>query len=1030
MATSKQNQASKSKQDGLLSDGKTAAQLEGLVSLLLGLEFTNQQSAPAKESSDQYSSSSQAGSAPDDGMLKSVGNRPGSTGGVGTGVPGEPYSHSPGKTGGSYVRGRSEKLWQLGTEERAGGDRSYVGFETESLRRGENRATGRYGTPDNLGNYQQAGDNEAVKALEALSSLLLGTSPGKTPSPQQKEKRGSQSTDTVSTDGLLVMHAELESASVPQRPKSWSSSKVASEILVTEEQLVRPYSQTTPMRESSEGSEERSTGQVSSEYDVEDLAASLEALGNLLTGRPKQEKEPSQQSSAQRKGEKTKRSALRELSSVPINQQAALGELSSVPINQQAALGELSSAQISQQAPPAAEKAAEISVVRENEDRSTELASETESQLAEPEVESLVKTAASSLEKIGNLAGLEADDLRIVIAKIEQKLADIERQTGVINPLMPLLSEMVGLDLTISQEESIRVIVPIIDKVIQLRSKEDREGMSAALADLLPGAISKQIQNSPEEIARAIGPEMSAALKEQMRIERDSISEAIAPEMGKAIKAQIELERDSMVDALYPVIGSTISKYMADVIRSINEKVENALSPEGIRRKIRAKMQGVSEGELILQESKAFATQAVFLIHKESGLVIAEAQPESEERLESEMVAGMLTAIRSFVNDCIVQSGEMSELDAIDYGEAKIILEVAGYSYLAVVVKGEPPKQFIAQVRQTLSTIVRRYGKQVEEFDGDPATVPEAVTQLIEKLLQTSSKDKASKAPPTLVMVGLALLLAVLIPWGIHQHRSRTDRLIEEQTTAALASAPELSVYNIAASASQGTVILKGRVPNDYLRSKAEAIAKAQMPEMEVDNQIIAVNVPPDPVLAAKEVERVTKMLNQREGISISTLYEAGNVTVQGTVFEAEDAQQIPQALEEIPGVSSVFSTLKLKVNPLDGRIYFDLGSAELHPGARSSKLVKIKEFLHEYPEINLMVIGHSDKIGSRAKNQHLSLQRAIAVKRALESMGVAPGRLQVFGTVKSPPDVKASSPPELSRCVRFELFRPVGKGE
>jgi hypothetical protein len=48
--------------------------------------------------------------------------------------------------------------------------------------------------------------------------------------------------------------------------------------------------------------------------------------------------------------------------------------------------------------------------------------------------------------------------------------------------------------------------------------------------------------------------------------------------MGTAIKEQISLDRDAMVDALYPVIGSTISKYMAEAIKAINEKVENTLA--------------------------------------------------------------------------------------------------------------------------------------------------------------------------------------------------------------------------------------------------------------------------------------------------------------------------------------------------------------------------------------------------------------------------------------------------------------------
>lgn len=977
MGTSKQNQASLSQQDGLLSARQAAAQLEGLVSLLLGLEFTKGQSSPGKESSDQCVGDSQAWRAPYDSGRHETQKR------VGTG---------------SYTRDGSEKLWQLGTEDRAVGfGGSYVGYGTEALSREEKQPDRQRSTASSDNSVHQAGeaatgssysqqpgDNEIGKALEALSSLLLGTTTQRETGSQgqQGSKSGSQSSASGSTEGLLVMQAELESASVQDRGKSWSSPKVASEILVTEAQLVTPDSQRNPTRESEEGSE----------YDVEDLAASLETLGNLLTGRQKQEKSPSQQS----KVEKTKISVESELESGDASQQAQTEVGSSV-----------------------AQKVAQRTGISSEEG--------SESQPASPEVESLVKTAASSL---GAIAGLESDDLRAVIAKIEQKLADIERQTGVINPLMPLVSELIGMDLTLTQEESIRVIVPIIDKVIQERSREDREGMSAALADLLPGAISQQIKKSPQEIAKAIGPEIGAAIKEQIRIERDSISEALAPEMGRAIKAQIELERDSMVDALYPVIGSTISKYMAEVIRSINEKVENTLSPEGIKRKIRATMQGVSEAELILQESKGFATQAVFLIHKESGLVIAEAQPDSEQRMESEMVAGMLTAIRSFVNDCIVQSGEMSELDAIDYGESKIILEVAGYSYLAVVVKGEASKQFIAQVRQAMGTIVQRYGKQVEEFEGDTETIPEQVVQVLEKLLQTSSKEKASKSPTALLAIAIVVLSAVLLPWAIHQQHSRRDQLLEDRTVAAIASAPELSVYNIAVEAAEGTLILKGRVPNEYLRLKAEDIVKNQVPGMAVDNQIIAVEVPPDPVLAAKEVARVTKMLNSSDGVSISTHYEAGNVTVKGTVFEAESEQLIEQALAEIPGVSSVLSTLQLKLNPLNSRIYFDLGSAELHPGDASSLLLQIEEFLHEYPEIHLMVIGHSDRIGNRAKNQQLSIQRAMAVKRTLESMGIDPRRLQVFGTVKNPPDVSDDSPPELSRCVRFELFIPVGKGE
>lgn len=71
----------------------------------------------------------------------------------------------------------------------------------------------------------------------------------------------------------------------------------------------------------------------------------------------------------------------------------------------------------------------------------------------------------------------------------------------------------------------------------------------------------------------------------------------------------------------------------------------------------------------------------------------------------------------------MAQSGN-SELDEIDYGNFKIILEVAEYCYLAMIVKGETPKQFISQMRKILSKILQNYGNSIETFEGDLQTIP------------------------------------------------------------------------------------------------------------------------------------------------------------------------------------------------------------------------------------------------------------------------------------------------------------------
>jgi outer membrane protein OmpA-like peptidoglycan-associated protein len=639
----------------------------------------------------------------------------------------------------------------------------------------------------------------------------------------------------------------------------------------------------------------------------------------------------------------------------------------------------------------------------------------------------LFGSIVSDFERVKKLLlDSELPGVRHLLATIEYKLGNLEHQIydpdELIKLLLPWIAELLSLKVADSKQEVVRAIVPIIDEVIKGRSLEDKQAMSAAIADLIPAAISRQISESPREIARAIGPEIGAAIREQIKVDRQEIVSTLAPEMGAAIKEQINLERDAMVDALYPVIGSTISKYLAEAIRSINEKISNAFSPEGIYRKLRAKIMGVSEGELILTESMPYIVQAVFLIHKGSGLVISEAQRSDSQRLESEMVAGMLTAIRSFVNDCIFQSGEIGELDQIDYGGSKIVLEVAGYCYLAVVIKGEPPKEFIGKLRDTLSTIVLKYSKPIEAFDGDPDTVPPAVPKLLEALMEIAAREKKAKIPVALLGLGLGIMSLMLVFWGIAQYRSGIDRRIQAQAATALAEAPELAVYRLSVGAEGGTLKLAGKLPNQELRWKAEKIAKTAAPGVKLDNKIIAVDVPPDPVLVAGEVKRLTAVLNKMEGVSISTSYDERTVTVGGTVSRRLDAEKITAALKQIPGVQSAVSALEINPIAIASRIYFDEGSATLSP-AYLQTIVKIKEFLNRYPQKSLRIVGHSDPTGTPAQNQELALARASEVRDALVRQGIDARRLQVAGSANPPADVESSQPLLLSRCVRFEVL-------
>ena len=606
-------------------------------------------------------------------------------------------------------------------------------------------------------------------------------------------------------------------------------------------------------------------------------------------------------------------------------------------------------------------------------------------------------TALSRLQQ--ELVDPELASLREVIALMEQKVTHIEGQlyepTDLINPLLPLIAQILESQADESKKNIFDEIVPIIDRVIWERSQQDRKAMSKALASLIPEAISQHISESPDAIANALGPAMGGAIKEQIR-----------------------LEQDAMVDALYPVIGNTISKYMGEVVNSINDKVENALSVKGVTRKLRAKMQGVSEAELILQESMPFTVKAIFLIHKGSGLVIAEAQKTGNEEMESDMIAGMLTAIRSFANDCMTQSGRVSELNEIEYDNFKLILEVAGYCYMAVVTTGQAPKQFLGRVRQTMSKIVQHYSEPIESFEGDTDTIPEAVGGLLTALMETPAEleNRKRKPPIALLTIGGAILLGI----GIFGIVEASDRRLEKQVISAWNSTPELAVYPTEVDANRGKLILAGKVPNQRLRQKAFLIAADALPNRQFENNIVAVEVPPDPVKVAQEVKRITVVLNQRPGVAIAATYIGNRVKVEGKVPEPKDADRITAAFAQIPGVASVTNSLKIEDLILATRIYFDRGSSILTPGSYQTELLQIQQFLSQYPETDLRIIGHTDISGTLEANLKVARERASAVKQALVKLGIAPERLEITSTATPPPDMGSTQPLWMSRCVRF----------
>lgn len=239
-------------------------------------------------------------------------------------------------------------------------------------------------------------------------------------------------------------------------------------------------------------------------------------------------------------------------------------------------------------------------------------------------------------------------------------------------------------------------------ELLQRKSRQDAKGIIASVKPLLSNIVREAVRDSGPEIAEALGPIM-----------------------GEAIRVQIRDSREEMVDALYPIIGSLIQKAVSErfreLQRNIDARLRSAFGPRSTLRRFLARLRGVSDAELALRDALPFEIKEVFLIHRTSGMLIARSRQDGLQADDSDLISGMLTAIRSFVKDAFQED---NELDEIQFGEDRIIIQNGAHAYVAAIVAGFEPEGFRTALAELVSNLHLRYNSALRDFDGDPEKMP------------------------------------------------------------------------------------------------------------------------------------------------------------------------------------------------------------------------------------------------------------------------------------------------------------------
>lgn len=217
-----------------------------------------------------------------------------------------------------------------------------------------------------------------------------------------------------------------------------------------------------------------------------------------------------------------------------------------------------------------------------------------------------------------------------------------------------------------------------LKEILLEQDREDRDELAQKLEEL-----NSQL-NDREKLEERINP----ILTDQEGTLKKNFSKLFGPQITESISKQIKESQDEVVEVLYPIIGRMIKKYITSEMEKLSEKVdaqmELAFSWEGWKLRIKSWISGTPQKDMVISNLIEPKIEDIYVIERNSGILIGSFS--KKESLDGDMVAGMLTAIKAFVEDAF--SADAQQLESIDYENYKVIIKNFNSFFISVVCSG------------------------------------------------------------------------------------------------------------------------------------------------------------------------------------------------------------------------------------------------------------------------------------------------------------------------------------------------------
>jgi OOP family OmpA-OmpF porin len=499
---------------------------------------------------------------------------------------------------------------------------------------------------------------------------------------------------------------------------------------------------------------------------------------------------------------------------------------------------------------------------------------------------------------------------------------------------------------------------------------------------------------------------------------------ALTPSVAEAMRDTHRRDPRGFAEVFFPLLGpairKAIGKALADMVQSLNQVVENTFTPKGLRWRLEAIRTGKPFAEVVLLHSLVYRVEEVFLVHRETGLLLQQATAESSVVRDADMASAMLTAIRDFGRDTFETRGDDS-VEAFQFSDLSVWVEQGPHALLAAVIRGTAPGEFRTEMQEALERIHLEHYSALEEFAGDPDVFATAREPLEERLRAKYAAETRRTSPLTWVILGGVVLL--LLGWALFS-------FLEERRWAAYQERlrAEPGIVLAEAKTGGGRYIVTG-LRDPRAKDPAAIATEEGLDVREVEGRWEPYHSAHPPFA----LDRARELLAPSAGVELAL--SNGTLTARGAA-PAEWVNEASRLALLVPGVTSFDATglvdpeLEALVTRLQARtVCFPLGVSALTP-EQTESLGEIAADVRALDDgarslgrrVRLDLVGYADRPGTDDLNLRLSRERA---ENVLAALGV--GRLRSVDIAPQGAGVRVeagpvASPSDSDRCVTFRV--------